>query len=130
MSRMLVIDDDPSIVQMLRAYFTAKGHNVTVARGGKEGIAKYNSGVFDIVLTDLMMPDVIGFQVIDAVKTSKNGARTAVILVTADKDDPDVSSYKRLEEQDATVVKPFDIPALERKVNSLLKAYARDNTGR
>ena len=58
MSRILVIDDDPIIRQMGKAYFTAKGHEVMTAVDGKDGIEKYRGGKFDLVIVDLMMETV------------------------------------------------------------------------
>jgi len=124
MAKMLVIDDDPIITQMCKAYFTAKGHTVTVALDGKEGLEKYKKGIFDIVITDLMMPTVHGFRVIDEIKLSSRGDKTAVILLSADKDEPNLKNYKRKKFQDDTINKPFDIPVLERMVAKLLEEFA------
>ena len=121
MSHLLVIDDDPIILQMCKMYFASKGHEVTVARDGKEGLKKWRSGSYDLVITDLMMPDVHGFAVIDEIKLSEKGAFTPVLLLTADKDDPDLKKYERRRHQDDTLAKPFDIPVLEKKINALLE---------
>jgi CheY-like chemotaxis protein len=120
MSQILVIDDDPTIRQMCKAYFTVKGHVVTLAKDGKEGLDKFKGGRFDVVITALMMPGVHGFQVIDYVKKSPRGKSTAVLLLTADKDDPELQGYDRHAFQDDTLTKPFDMPILERKVQDLL----------
>jgi len=119
MSRILVIDDDPVIRQMGKAYFTAKGHEVVTAVDGKDGINKYNSEEFDIVITDLMMPNVHGFEVIDYIK--KKGRGTPVILLTADRKEPTLDKYPRQAWEDDFITKPFDIPNLEKKVNEILK---------
>lgn len=124
MGNLLVIDDDPTITQMCKAYFTVKGHSVSVAKDGREGLDKFKKGNFDLVITDLMMPEVHGFKVIDDIKMSDRGKKTAVILLSADKDEPDLKRYKRQEFQDETITKPFDIPALERMINRLLEHFA------
>jgi two-component system chemotaxis response regulator CheY len=124
MSRLLVIDDDPTITQMCKAYFTVKGHQVATAVNGRDGLAKFSAGEFDLVITDLMMPQVHGFRVIDDIKSSDRGDDVPVILLSADKDDPELRAYRRKKYQDETISKPFDIPALERMVNRLLEKFA------
>ena len=102
MSRILVIDDDPTMTQLSKAYFTSKGHSVVIARNGKEGLQKFKNQPFDIVITDLMMPGVHGFQVIDAIKKSKVGPKTPIILLTADQNEPELDKYERRAFQDDT----------------------------
>ncbi|MCB1153033.1 MAG: response regulator [Deltaproteobacteria bacterium] len=123
MSSILLIDDDPIIRKMGQSYFTAKGHSVMVAKDGREGLSHFKRHNFDLVITDLMMPDVHGFMVIDAVKGSSKGATTPVILLTADIKEPELQSYERKAFADEHVAKPFDIPTLEEKVNALLAEF-------
>ncbi len=124
MSRMLIIDDDPVIRKMGQAYFTAKGHNVITAKDGKEGVERFAHGEYDIVITDLMMPNVHGFKVIDYIKLSPKGKNTPVILLTADIKEPELDAYDRKAFEDDYVAKPFDIPVLEAKVKHVLKEFA------
>ncbi|HPM78595.1 MAG TPA: response regulator [bacterium] len=124
MSRFLFVDDDPVILQICSAYFGAKGHNVTVARDGAEGFKKFSLTRYDLVVTDLMMPNKHGYQLIDAIKHSPTGEKTPVLLLTADKDEPELDKYARHHFQDDTLTKPFDMPILERKINDLLREFA------
>jgi CheY-like chemotaxis protein len=120
MSRILVVDDDPIIRQICKSYFTSKGHDVAVAKDGAEGIKVFKTKDFDVVVTDLMMPNGHGFQVIDAIKLSARGAKTGVLLLSADVNDPDLKAYERRAFQDDTLSKPFDVPDLEKKINDLI----------
>jgi DNA-binding response OmpR family regulator len=124
MKRILVIDDDSMIRQLCKAYFTAKGHTVEVSENGKKGMARFSKEDFDLVITDLMMDNGHGFEVIDFIKLTDKGARTPVILLSADKDQADLESYERRRFQDDTLSKPFDMPVLEAKVNSLFEEFA------
>lgn len=124
MSRILFIDDDPVILQICSAYFGAKGHKITVARDGADGFKKFSIGGFDLVVTDLMMPNKHGYQLIDAIKHTANGEKTPIILLTADKDEPELEKYERHHFQDDTLSKPFDMPILDRKINDLLQEFA------
>ncbi|MCZ7582348.1 MAG: response regulator [Deltaproteobacteria bacterium] len=123
MSRILVIDDDPIIRQMGKAYFTAKGHQVDTAVDGKDGIAKFKASTYDIVITDLMMPVMHGFEFIDLMKGSVQGQKTPVLLLTADRKEPGLDAYERRAWEDDHLAKPFDIPVLEEKVNGLIAEY-------
>jgi two-component system response regulator PilR (NtrC family) len=68
MKRVLVVDDEPAIVNLLSTILRDKGWNVTEARSGTEGIEKLESGQFDVILTDLMMPGESGLDLLRASK--------------------------------------------------------------
>jgi CheY-like chemotaxis protein len=83
--RVLLIDDDPSLIEALRTSLIDEGHKVTAANGGQSGIdtfrAASSSGLpFDIVISDLSMPDVDGRQVVASLRAIS--ARTPIILLT------------------------------------------------
>src|SRR5262249_26296943 len=56
------------------------GHRITVAAGGREGLARFEAGTYDVVLTDLGMPDLDGWEVARAIKSSRS--ETPVLLLT------------------------------------------------
>jgi signal transduction histidine kinase/ActR/RegA family two-component response regulator/HAMP domain-containing protein len=83
--RLLLVDDDPILLNSLRESLETDGHVITVAHGGAEGIALFKEAVaaakqFDVVITDLGMPQVDGRKVAAAIKEAKPG--TPVILLT------------------------------------------------
>ena len=123
MSRFLIIDDDPIICQIFKSYFSSKGNYVETAKDGRDGVAKFKASKFDLVVTDLMMPVVHGFEVIDTIKSSFGGNDNPIpiILLTADKEEPNLKRYPRRHQQDDTLEKPFDMPDLEKKIKFLLK---------
>ena len=124
MSRILVIDDDPIICQMCSAYLTSLGHTVAVARDGKEGVEKFKSHDFDLIITDLMMPRMHGYQAIDAIKATSKGQKIPVILLTADAKEADLEEFDRHHFQDDTLSKPFDMPDLEKMIGDLMDEFA------
>ncbi len=81
MSTILVIDDKDSMREMLTASLTSEGYDVEVASSGDVGIAKSKEKHFDVILTDLKMPDISGMDVLTQVK--ENDPETAVIVMTA-----------------------------------------------
>ena len=81
MSTILVIDDKDSMREMLTASLTSEGYDVEVAGSGDVGIAKSKEKHFDVILTDLKMPDISGMEVLTQVK--EHDPETAVIVMTA-----------------------------------------------
>jgi len=79
----LVIDDDPKAVQLFGAYLDSAGFRVLSAFGGEEGIALALHRHPDLIVLDLMMPEVNGFDVVEALKNSPAAAAIPVIVVTA-----------------------------------------------
>jgi CheY-like chemotaxis protein len=79
-ARILVIEDEDSVRDILSRMLTAKGHHVVSASGGQEGIEKFKSESFDLVFTDLGMPRVSGWYVGKAVK--KMNATVPVAMIT------------------------------------------------
>ncbi|MCX6833249.1 MAG: sigma-54 dependent transcriptional regulator [candidate division Zixibacteria bacterium] len=81
MSTILVIDDKDSMREMLTASLTSEGYDVEVAGSGDVGIARSKEKHFDVILTDLKMPDISGMEVLTQVK--EHDPDTAVIVMTA-----------------------------------------------
>jgi len=80
MPRILVIDDDPVILEVITKILKANGYEVIATPNGKSGIKQLESNSFDLVLTDLMMPDVDGLEVLDHVVT--RSPKTKCIILT------------------------------------------------
>ncbi|MBZ0104930.1 MAG: response regulator [Sulfuricella denitrificans] len=81
--RVLVIDDDPKAVELLSAYLAEPGHTVLRAYGGREGIAMARRERPDLLVLDLMMPEVNGFDVVDALRNDPETALIPIVVVTA-----------------------------------------------
>jgi len=81
MNKVLIIEDDETVRDVLRSFLGGKGFETTLAENGEAGIEALHAATFDIVLTDLVMPGVSGMDVLKEVMTSKN--RAPVIVMTA-----------------------------------------------
>src|SRR5207244_8784897 len=79
--RILVVDDDLGVCQSLRDLLTQEGCEVLVATGGREGIARLETTVVDLVLSDVVMPDLDGYQFFQVV--SRRWPGLPVVLLTA-----------------------------------------------
>ncbi len=108
MSKVLIIDDDQYICELLRAVFDHGGHQVSIAPNGEEGLERCRAESPDLVVTDIFMPEMDGIEFIQALR--RENARTKVIAVsgndTFDKDDY-LSMAKDLG-ADAVLTKPLD----------------------
>jgi PAS domain S-box-containing protein len=80
---LLVIDDDPKAIQLLNNYLTPAGFRVLSAFGGREGIEAAQRQLPDLIVLDLMMPEVSGFDVVDALKLDARTATIPIIILTA-----------------------------------------------
>ena len=79
----LVVDDDPKAVEVIAAFLPAPAYAVVRAYGGNEALALARRLRPDLILLDLMMPEVSGFDVVDALQRSADTARIPIIVVTA-----------------------------------------------
>ena len=81
MARLLVVDDEPSIQEFFEILLKREGYDVEVVSGGKEALLRIERQVYDLVITDLSMPEVDGMAILDRVKEAS--PETIVIVVTA-----------------------------------------------
>jgi CheY-like chemotaxis protein len=82
-ARILCIDDEKEIIDLIRLILNRKGYEVAGAIGGEEGLAKARSWKPDLVLLDLMMPDMDGWEVFHRIRSEPGLADIPVIVVTA-----------------------------------------------
>ena len=102
--KILVVDDDINICELLRLYLTKEGYQVTVANDGEEGLEKFNQVKPDMVLLDVMMPKMDGLEVCRRIRKAGN---TPVMMLTAKGETFDKVLGLELGADDY-MVKPFD----------------------
>ena len=78
MSKVLIIEDESAIAELERDYLELSGFEVEVANDGKEGLDKALSDQFDLIILDLMLPGIDGFEICRQVRAEKN---TPIIIV-------------------------------------------------
>jgi len=121
-ARILIIEDEIAIQHLLVEILRVAGHTVKAARDGQEGLALFGKEEFDVVLTDLSMPEVSGWEVARAVK--KTDPRIPVILVTGWGDHLDPQS---LQESgiDLVLAKPFLAEELHSALAQAMASHGR-----
>ncbi len=123
-TKILVVDDDVNICDLLRLYFENEGYEVKMANDGAEGVSFFKMYDPDIVLLDIMLPKKDGWQVCREIKEISN---KPIIMITAKGEVFDKVLGLELGADDF-VVKPFDMKELSARVKAVLRRYsAHDN---
>lgn len=118
--KILVVDDDTNICELLRLYLTKEGYQVTVANDGEEGLEKFNQVKPDMVLLDVMMPKMDGLEVCRRIRKAGN---TPVMMLTAKGETFDKVLGLELGADDY-VTKPFDTKEVVARIKAVLRRTA------
>ncbi len=122
--KILIIEDDESIAEIQKDYLEMSGYSVDCAYDGESGMQKYLSGQYSLVILDLMIPKMSGFEILDKIAEKK---KIPVIIVSAR--DEELSKIKGLNlGADDYITKPFGMGELLARVNSHIKTYGKFNT--
>ncbi len=124
---LLIVEDDLDTSEMLRVYFEAQGYRVITAGGGQEALEKCRVETLDLILLDVRLPDVDGFEVGQALQSDVRTSRLPVIFVTERRDRDDRIAGLKLGAIDY-ITKPFDVQELRLRVrNALRRAGSQNN---
>ena len=115
----LIVDDEPNIVMSLEFLMRKNGYQVGIARNGIEALAAIAETPYDLVLLDVMMPDVDGYQVCRQLRQHPDRADTKVIFLSAKSREADVQKGYEVG-ADLYIPKPFSTRQLMEKVRELL----------
>jgi len=126
--KILIADDDKNICELLRLYLEKEGHTVFIANDGEEALVRFNAENPDIVLLDIMMPKLDGWQVCREIRKKSD---TPIIMITAKGETFDKVLGLELGADDY-VVKPFDTKEIVARVKAVLRrtgsSSAENNT--
>ena len=117
--KVLLTDDEQGLRDITKKYLERNGFDVITAKNGAEAIAAVDKNVFDIIVLDIMMPEIDGRQVCQYIRTKYD---VPVIFLTALGKEQDVIQGYEIG-ADEYVTKPFSMPILMAKINSLVKRY-------
>jgi CheY-like chemotaxis protein len=124
MAKILVVDDDPVTIGLIFLYLAKHEHDVTTAENGKEALALLHTETFDIVITDILMPEMDGYELL--IRLLQQPTRPKIIAMSAGA--PGLLSSEILETSwslkvDATLTKPLTSDELNSVVDRLLKPH-------
>lgn len=121
--KVLIADDEPNIVVSLEFLMKREGHQVLVARDGVQALETIRRERPDLVLLDLMMPVMSGFDVCQQVRADESLAGVKILMLTAKGRDTDVAQGLGLG-ADGYITKPFSTKELAARVRSMLGGVA------
>ena len=124
MGTILIIEDEISIAELEKDYLELSGFDVTIENDGCEGAAHALSEDFDLIILDLMLPNMDGFEICRLIREKKN---TPIIIVSAKKDDIDKIRGLGMGSDDY-MTKPFSPSELVARVKAHLARYKRLTT--
>ncbi len=123
MARVLVIDDELDLREVLRYNLAQAGHEVSVAETGNEGLQRARTELPDVLLLDLMLPDLPGLEVCKALKRDPSTQHIPIMMVTAKGEEIDRVVGFELGADDY-IVKPFSIRELLLRVQAIVRRHA------
>jgi DNA-binding response OmpR family regulator len=115
MKRILVIEDDTDLADLLGTLLQLQGYGVEVAYDGSEGLAKIRAQPFDLVVTDLMMPSVSGWEVLEELRRSPEHSAIPVIVMSALAAGSRANGYGH-----SLVTKPFNLDTMLSTIEGLI----------
>ena len=125
MGKILVADDDQNIAELLRLYLEKEGYTVVLAAYGEQAIERFNAENPDIVLLDIMMPKLDGWQVCRDIRKKSN---CPIIMVTAKGETFDKVLGLELGADDY-VVKPFDAKEIVARIKAVMRRTGKASAG-
>lgn len=122
LEKIMVADDDQNICELLRLYLEKEQYTVVIANDGNEAIAKFNSENPALILLDIMMPGLDGWQVCREIRKKSN---VPIIMITAKGETFDKVLGLELGADDY-VVKPFDAKEIVARIKAVLRRVLRE----
>lgn len=119
MARILIVDDSPTETHMIKNMLTGNGHEVIEAASGEEGVSTSQAELPDIVLMDIVMPGLNGFQATRQITTNPKTSHIPVIIVTTKNQETDKVWGKR-QGAKGYIVKPVDQSLLLKTIDNAL----------
>jgi len=125
-ARLLVVEDDFDISNMLRIYFTSQGYDVDVAGRGSEALERTRQVMPHLIILDIMLPDIDGYEVCRRLRTNTRTSHVPVIFLTQKDERSDKLQGLELGADDY-ITKPFDIEELKWRVQNAITRSERES---
>jgi DNA-binding response OmpR family regulator len=125
-SRLLIVEDDVDITNMLTAYFSGAEFDVDIAHRGAEALEKTRQALPDLIVLDILLPDIDGYEVCRSLRKSTRTSRIPVIFLTQKDERGDRLQGLELGADDY-ITKPFDIEELKLRVVGAIRRAERES---
>lgn len=117
MYKILIVEDDPSIQEILHDFIQEAGYDITLASDGVEALTKFSESHFDLILLDIMLPKIDGYSVSEVIR--KKSDIPIIMLTALDSEEAQIRGLDLM--VDDYITKPFSLPILIRKIAVLLR---------
>ena len=117
MYKILIVEDDPSIQEILHDFIQEAGYDITLASDGVEALTKFSESHFDLILLDIMLPKIDGYSVSEVIR--KKSDIPIIMLTALDSKEAQIRGLDLM--VDDYITKPFSLPILIRKIAVLLR---------
>lgn len=117
--KILIVDDEPNIVMTLEYTFKKKDFEVFIARDGSEAMTILENHIPDVILLDIMMPQVDGYQTLKFIKKQERLKNTKVVFLTAKNKESDIEKGFKLG-VDKYLTKPFSTKKIVTEIEQLI----------
>ena len=122
--RLLVVDDEPNLLRAVAAALRAEGYEVVTARNGREALVRVAESVPDLVISDIRMPGMDGYQLAGQLRASSRTALVPIVFLTAKDETADrIAGFRS--GVDAYITKPFEPDELLAVIHSILNRVER-----
>ncbi|HZU86620.1 MAG TPA: response regulator [Anaerolineaceae bacterium] len=120
----LIVEDDLDIADMLNAYFRVQGYEVLTVNWGEDGVRACQTNMPDLVILDIRLPDIDGFEVARRLRANRRTKQIPIIFLTEKRERVDRLKGLQLNAEDY-ITKPFDIQELRLRVRNALQRAQR-----
>lgn len=126
--RLLIVDDEPNLLRAVAACLTTAGYEVSTARSGREALLQLAEAVPDLMISDIRMPGMDGYQLVRQLRGSARTALVPIVFLTAKDETADrIEGFRA--GIDAYLTKPFEPDELIAVVNGILNRVERTHSG-
>jgi len=119
--KIIIIEDEQILLNLLKERLTEEGYEVITAIDGQEGLEKIKQKKPDLILLDIVMPKMDGFEVMEALNKDENLAKIPVIIISNSGQPVELDRAKKLGAKDWLIKTEFDAKEVVNKVNKQLR---------
>ncbi|NJN79739.1 MAG: response regulator transcription factor [Anaerolineales bacterium] len=123
-SKILIVEDDPDVAEMLTAYFRSQDYDVATVNWGEDGVRSAQQSPPDLAILDIRLPDIDGYEVAHRLRNDRRTSDIPIIFLTEKRDRSDKLQGLEIGADDY-ITKPFDIQELRLRVRNALNRVSQ-----